>query len=289
MFSNFAAKEKDGGYLATSDALVDLHLHTTASDGRLTPQEVLQCAEEQGLEYIAITDHDTVEGYLEVAGLTGRKVKVIAGVEFSTDLPEHEVHILGYGIDANDRKLAAYFSLLREARQKRIMKMVEKLQDLGFFLEYEDVVKTAGDAVCIGRPHVARTLVEKGYFKLSEEAFISLIGKKKPAYVPHYKLTPQEVIALIKNAGGIPVLAHPGLVGCDAIVESLIEDGIAGMEVFHPRHSEEETKRYLAMAEAKGLIISGGSDFHAIEGRYPETIGAFKIKKSWLRHFPWPK
>ncbi len=275
--------------LATPDALVDLHLHTTASDGRLTPQEVLRCAEEQGLEYIAITDHDTLEGYLELCGMPGKKVKLIAGVEFSTDLPEHEVHILGYGIDATDRKLAAYFTLLREERQKRIMRMVEKLRELEFSLQYEDVVKTAGAAVCIGRPHVAQTMVEKGYFKMPEDVFTALIGKKKPAYVPHYKLTPQEVIALIKNAGGIPVLAHPGLVGSDAIVESLFEEGIAGLEVFHPQHSEAEIKRYLALAEAKGVIVSGGSDFHAIEGRYPETIGAFKIRKSWLQRFPWPQ
>ncbi len=267
--------------------LVDLHIHTTASDGRLSPRVVVDQAKKCGIGCIAITDHDTLAGYLSLERSGQSDVTIIPGIEFSTDLPKHEVHILGYGINSKDAELCRYIELLAESRRRRVAKMIAKLQKLSFEIEEVDVARCAGKAISLGRPHVAQALVDKGYFASSHEAFEAVLGKNKSAYVPHYKLTPQEVIALIKNSGGVPVLAHPGLVGCDTVVMQLIRDGIKGLEVYHPKHSRMESEHYLELAEQYGLIVSGGSDYHAIPGRYPETLGEFRIEKAWLRRFPW--
>ncbi len=259
---------------------VDLHIHTTASDGRLSPTGIITAAMEAGLSHIAITDHDTVDGLLELknSGVTvPSTLSVIAGIELSSDLPEWEVHILGYNIDIHNQKLQNQLQLLIAHRHERTQQMIHKLHDLGYFITYQQVVKLAEKATAIGRPHIGKALVEQGYFLTVSEAFTQLIGKNGPAYVPHYKLTPSQVIALITEANGIPVLAHPGLIKNDEIVMDMILFGIQGLEVYHPTHSEEEIKKYLTMANNHKLLITGGSDFHGISGRFPETLGVFTL------------
>lgn len=256
----------------------DLHVHTTASDGRLSPAEVIREAAQAGLSHIAITDHDTVDGILElgstplIAGLN-----LIPGIEFSTDLPYNEVHILGFNIDIANRELRRELKLIAQDRLERAERMVFKLTKLGYPVEYDRVLALAGDAAAVGRPHVAAALMERGYFGDMEEVFDTLLEKNKPAYVPHYKLTPQDTINLIKAAGGVPVLAHPGLVGDDAIVLESIKLGLQGMEVFHPKHNADQTAKYREMAEAHYLALTGGSDFHGIPGRFPERLGIFTV------------
>lgn len=259
----------------------DLHIHTTASDGRLSPNEILQQAIEVGLSYIAITDHDTVDGLLEIHKAmeknTINNISIIPGIEFNTDFPDSEVHILGYQIDVYNLELRRQLNLLVAHRHERIKQMIYKLNQLGYDIDYLRVVEIAKHATSLGRPHLAKALIEKGYFSTVTEVFTTLLNKNAPAYVPHYKLTPIQVITLIKKAGGIPVLAHPGLIGNDNIVLELINTGILGLEVFHPTHNEQQIQKYLNMVNEYQLFMTGGSDFHAVPTRFPERLGLFTI------------
>ncbi|WP_371371183.1 PHP domain-containing protein [Sporomusa aerivorans] len=261
--------------------IADLHIHSTASDGRLAPQEIISQAEQAGLSYIAITDHDTVNAHLELraAGLdsAASKMTLIPGIEFSTDLPKHEVHILGYFIDIDSRKLRDQLEVIANDRLRRSKLMVEKLNKLGYAIEYSRVLAIAGPAKSVGRPHVAKALLEKKYFATIGEVFEQVLSKNGPAYVPHYKLAPEQVIKIITQAGGAAILAHPGLIGDDRLVLELITAGIQGLEVYHPEHDQGMTNKYLTIAQKYNLKITGGSDFHAIPGRYPEKLGIFTI------------
>lgn len=257
----------------------DLHIHTTASDGWLTPQEIVDQAIQTGLKYIAITDHDTVEGIRIVhrAGLAGDLLTIIPGIEFSTDLPNHEVHILGYGIDINHSELQSTLETIIKGRHERINRIIVKLNNLGYSIDYDEVMNLAGVSVSVGRPLVARALVEKGYFTSVSDVFRKLLYKNGPAYVSHLRLKPAKIIQLIKKADGIPVLAHPGLVGNGRIINEIIATGICGLEVYHPKHSEEQTSEFLDLALRKRLLVTGGSDYHGIPSRFPDKLGVFTV------------
>jgi predicted metal-dependent phosphoesterase TrpH len=259
----------------------DLHIHTTASDGRLSPNKILQQAIEVGLSYIAITDHDTVDGLLEILEIIEKNfiddISIIPGIELSTEFPENEVHILGYQIDIYNLELRNQLNLLVTHRHERIKQMIYKLNQLGYAIDYLRVLEIAKQSTSIGRPHLAMALIEKGYFSNVSDVFTTLLNKSAPAYVPHYKLTPVQAITLIKKVGGIPVLAHPGLIGNDNIVLDLINTGILGLEVFHPTHNELQIQKYLDMTNQYQLLITGGSDFHAVPTRFPEKLGIFTI------------
>lgn len=259
----------------------DLHIHTTASDGRFTPAQIIKQAIEARLSYIAITDHDTVDGLLELGEarqfILPTDLVVIPGIELSTDLPESEVHILGYFIDIFNKELRRKLDILVADRHNRTKQIILKLNHLGYMITYDRVLELATKSTAIGRPHIAKALVEKSYFSSISEVFSTLLDKNGPAYVPHHKLTPGQVIELIKNAGGLPILAHPGLVGNDMIVIEMIDAGILGLEVYHPRHDEQQIEKYLAIATKHQLLITGGSDFHGIPGRFPEKLGVFTI------------
>ncbi|MBP2627688.1 MAG: hypothetical protein H6Q68_2399 [Firmicutes bacterium] len=258
----------------------DLHVHTTASDGRLSPASIIDQAIQAKLSYIAITDHDTVDGLLQLSTVQQSlpaSLFVIPGIELSTDLPENEVHILGYYIDIFNVELCHQLDLLIVHRHERAKQMIIKLNQLGYSITYLRVLELAGQVTSIGRPHIAKALVEKAYFPTIADVFTTLLDKNGPAYVPHYKLTPKQVIELIKIAGGVPVLAHPGLVGNDNIVLDIIDSGILGLEVYHPKHDEGQVEKYLNIANKYKLAITGGSDFHAIPARFPHQLGIFTI------------
>lgn len=258
----------------------DLHIHTDSSDGRLTPQEIINQAIQTGLTYIAITDHDTVEGVRRIyrAGLPGRDLlTVIPGIEFSTDLPDHEVHILGYGIDINHAELQSTLETIVKDRYARIQRITAKLNELGYGITYDEVMNSAGVSVAVGRPLVARVLVDKGYFTSVADVFNTLLYKNGPAYVPHLRLKPAKIIELIKKARGIPVLAHPGLVGSGQIIDEIIASGIGGLEVYHPKHSAAQTAEFLELALKKRLLVTGGSDYHGISSRFPDKLGVFTV------------
>jgi predicted metal-dependent phosphoesterase TrpH len=259
--------------------IADLHIHTTASDGRVSPREVLLQAQAAGLSHIAITDHDTVDGLLDIVP-EKNGVIIIPGIELNTDLPGHEVHILGYCIDINNTRLQNELRKMTLDRVERAKKIVAKLGLLGFPIEYQRVLDIAGDSKAIGRPHIAKALLEKRYFSNMDEVFSTLLETNGPAYVPHYKLSPTDALELIDEAGGISVVAHPGLIRNDEIVLSMMHAGVQGLEVYHPKHSKEQTNKYLSMAEQFSLLITGGSDFHGIPGRFPERLGQFVIPSS---------
>ncbi len=247
--------------------LIDLHVHTTASDGTMTPEEVVFHAARQGLKAVAITDHDTVDGVQEAMEAGSRAgIEVVPGVEISVDFPG-EMHILGYFIDPFNSQLQQGLAMLRQYRKERNPKMVEKLRDLGFDISVEEVAEAAGGNV-IGRPHIAAVMKQKGYVRDFDEAFELYLGAGKPAYVKKDKLTPREGIELVAAAGGIPVLAHPkylevnGRKGLQALVEELAGYGLRGIEAFYTFHTPEETEVYLDLAERNCLMVTGGTDFH---------------------------
>jgi 3',5'-nucleoside bisphosphate phosphatase len=258
----------------------DLHVHTNASDGRLSPQTVIDLALRANLSYVAITDHDTVAGLqtLRQAGQDQQStLTIIPGIEFSTDMPQREVHILAYYIDIDHPELQRQLAILKASRLERARKMIAKVIELGYAIDFGQVQSIAGQASTLGRPHIARALVEKNYFSSVATVFDLLLDKDMPAYIPHYKLSPNNIIHLIEQAGGISVLAHPGLIDDESTVHAMIQAGIRGLEVYHPKHDERQVENYLCMAKKYNLAVTGGSDFHANPGRFPETLGLFTV------------
>ncbi|HEX3015395.1 MAG TPA: PHP domain-containing protein [Desulfobacteria bacterium] len=240
----------------------DLHTHTTASDGTLTPDKQVQLARDIGLMAIGITDHDSLNGITEALAAGERYgVEVVPGVELSTDCQGREVHILGYYPEREAPELTGMLDKLREARRSRGKLIVDKLVSLGLQIELERVWEIAG-AGAIGRPHIAQALEEKGYVRSIKEAFERYIGSGAPAYVPRFKLSPEDAITLVTRARGIPVLAHPGLVDLDALIPDWVKAGLKGIEVFHTDHNQAQETRYARLAENLGLLVTGGSDYH---------------------------
>ena len=255
---------------------VDLHIHTLASDGRWTALQVYEAAVAAELKMIAITDHDTTRALEEAEAFAWPAgLQFVPGIEFSTDIPGHEVHILGYGMEWRRPFFQKELALLAQSRQNRAGEMVDKIRTLGYFLKLEDVAAQAGGG-SIGRPHVARALVAMGAFATVGEVFHALLHKNGPAYVPHRRLKYPEVIELIQAAGGVAVMAHPGLAGDDEVVKKVLAAGAEGLEVFHPMHTKQQYQEYLAWTQEAGILATGGSDFHAVPGRFPEKLGVFR-------------
>jgi len=248
--------------------LIDLHVHTTASDGTLTPAELVARAQEKGLQAVAVTDHDTVEGLTEaLAEAAKREFEVVPGVEISVDYRGGEMHILGYYIDPCSGPLLAGLEQLQEYRRERNPKVIRKLREVGLHITLEEVAEAAGGNV-IGRPHFAAVLVRKGYAANTQEAFEKYLGAGQPAYVKKEKLTPEEGIELIVRAGGLPVLAHPKYIRdhnpdrLSALLDKLKGAGLRGVEVYYTAHTPEETDLYLGLTRKHALLVTGGSDFH---------------------------
>jgi len=250
----------------------DLHIHSTTSDGRLTPAEVVKEAAERGLKFIALTDHDTVEGIApaEAAAKSFPGLKVIPGVEISTDIPDGEAHVLGYFIDYTSRELGAKLDRFRNSRLNRARGMVAKLDKLGINLDWQRVQQIAGSSV-MGRPHIAQAMLEKGYIDTFKQAFTDYIGRDGPAYVEREKVTPAEAVALITEARGLAVLAHPFTTGDpEAMTAELKSAGLTGLETYYDGYSDEEIEQLAAIAQKHNLITTGGSDFHGIDSS--ETV-----------------
>jgi predicted metal-dependent phosphoesterase TrpH len=247
-------------------SLVDLHLHSTASDGKHQPAELIVKAAGLGLKVISLTDHDSVEG-IAPAMMAAKDYPVLTfvpGVEISTDFPDGEAHILGYFIDYKNPEFQKELEKFRDSRTGRGRRMVEKLNGLGINIDWTRVQEIAGDGA-IGRPHVTQAMLEKGYIQTFEEAFDKYIGHGGPAYVAREKMTPQEAVQLILRAGGIPVLAHPFTVNDpEAMVKSLKKVGLKGVEAYYKDNTADATKATLKLAQKYGLIATGGTDYHGI-------------------------
>ena len=261
---------------------VDLHVHSTASDGKLSPSQIIARAAEIGLKVIALTDHDSVDGIIPAleASKAFPSLTFIPGVEISTDLADGEAHILGYFIDYASPELAKTLQKSRDSRSGRGKRMVEKLNALGVKIEWARVQQIAGDGA-IGRPHVAQAMMEKGYIKQFEEAFDKYIGHGGPAYVEREKMTPEEAVSMIVNARGLPVLAHPFTVkDPEAMVISLKKVGLIGLEVYYKDNTPRQTANALLLAKKYGLIPTGGTDFHGIGDGNEVRLGGTEVPMS---------
>lgn len=248
---------------------IDLHLHTTCSDGSLRPTEVLALAQKAGVTALAITDHDIVDGLPEAIDAGTRLgIEVLPGVEISSFDGKSELHILGYCLNWHDETLLKRLASLRASRHRRNPFIIERLQALGLELTYDEVRALAGTE-SVGRPHIARLLMEKGYVTSAKDAFDRYLAEGRPGYVARELPTPAEAIAWIRDAQGVAVLAHPTWVkesndGLPAFVRTLKNDGLDGIEVHYSTHTRQQTARFLELAKQFGLLITGGSDFHGL-------------------------
>jgi 3',5'-nucleoside bisphosphate phosphatase len=242
---------------------IDLHMHSTASDGVLSPTQVVQLAKERSLTTIALTDHDTTAGW-EEAMAVGRElgVEVLGGFEINSETDLGHIDFLVYGADANNVALQDFLLTIRDARVGRAKGMVKKLAELGMPLEWNRVLHFAGDAQSIARPHVARALVEVGYVASTQEAFDMYLNDRGPAYVHRLEVKPQEVIDTIHQAGGVIVLSSPEHSKTTPLTPALAEVGLDGIEVYYFDHTDEKKAELLELARQHNLIVTGGSDFH---------------------------
>lgn len=242
----------------------DMHIHSIASDGSWSAQQIIDAAIAKGLDGIAITDHDTVTG-IRAAIDYGKKCNfpVIPGIELSTKHDGRDVHVLGYWIDTDAIEADGRLRDLREAREQRCYKIVARLEMLGMKLDADSIIASAGNCDSIGRPHIAKAMVEAGYVGNIKEAFVKWIGQGMPAYVPRMKMTPYEAVSRIIEAKGAAVLAHPGVGVPDYLIGRLVKQGIIGIEAFHPEHNIAEEKKYLQLSHRLRIAATGGSDFHS--------------------------
>ena len=261
--------------------MIDLHLHTTASDGLLSPAALVARVRDADVSACAVTDHDTTDGLAEAADAArANGLRFLTGVEVTAVDAERDVHILGYGVDAGCTRLATFLADQRRHRVARIQRIIERLAGLGMSLAPALVHALLGgnegtskDGRSLGRPRVARLLVEAGYVGSVQEAFDVWLARDWPAFIPREGAPPRDVIAIIAAAGGVAALAHPGLTRRDDLIPALVENGMGALEVWHSEHDEATSARYLAMARAHGLLPVGGSDFHGDAAGRPHRLG----------------
>lgn len=276
--------------------LADLHVHTTASDGTDSPATVVARAAEIGLAALAVADHDTLEGIREAERAGARYgVEVLPAIELGTELGGREIHILGYLLDPDDPVLQEHLAFFRQSRRQRAVRMVEKLRHMGFGVTHNRVLEIAGGG-SVGRPHIARALVETGMVNSLGEAFEKYIGSGRPAYEPRIKYPPSEAVRLIRSSGGVAVFAHPGMAGCDALIPGLVEAGLQGLEVYHPGHDTATSEHYRRLCRQYNLLATGGSDYHGSSHREHKKLGAATVDyrvvqemKKFVRDLPQEK
>ncbi len=256
--------------------VADLHLHTNFSDGTYTPEELVMHAKRVGLSAMALTDHDTVEGCARLAAAAaGAGVEFVPGAELTAEVDGIELHLLAYFIDTNHVRLLSETARYQGVRQDRIREMVERLNKLGIPLRIETVLDLA-NCQSPGRPHLARALIQEGFCHTLDEAFERFLKKNRPAWVPKARVSAVDAIQLVHEAGGLAVMAHPGLNRTDEIIDVLVAGGLDGIECFHTRHSTSASERYLTMADRFDLAVTGGSDCHGMSKGKP-LIGTVKV------------
>ncbi|NTW27843.1 MAG: PHP domain-containing protein [Coriobacteriia bacterium] len=262
----------------------DLHTHTTASDGTLTPTQLVALAASKSVGILAVTDHDSVAGVAEAtAAACEYGIRIIPAVELSATDGILDIHLLAYFVDTADTGFLSFLSQLRDARQRRATTMLFTLQEAGYNIEVDDVLAIA-DGASIGRSHIGRALVAAGYAGNLSDAFGRLIGRGKPFYQPKDTKSPEDLVAQICTFGAIPVLAHPGITGADHLIESLVQVGLRGIEAYHSDHTPEQTLKYSQLADQMGLLVTGGSDYHGSETRHIE-LGGIPMPESILTRF----
>jgi 3',5'-nucleoside bisphosphate phosphatase len=243
--------------------VIDLHLHTTASDGRSAPDALVREAAAAGVHTLAVTDHDTVAGLAEATAAAHRAgLTIVPGIEVTAVDAGRDVHILGYFFDPAHPDLVSFLSDQRADRRRRIIEMLEKLADIGAPVELPALPAGEDSGRALGRPLLARALVEAGYARNVQDAFDQFLAHGRPAFVERRGASPAEVVALLARAGGVASVAHPGKQRLEATVRALAGDGLAAVEVFHPDHDGQDVERYLQIAKECDLLVTGGSDHH---------------------------
>ena len=269
---------------------IDLHVHTTASDGSLTPTQAVCEAARNGVYLLGIADHDCTDGVRE-AEQAGRSngITVIPAVELSVGSGPREIHVLGYYLEVEQAELQDALALLRDARDTRNDRIVQRLRELGAPIDLERVKEIGGDG-SVGRPHIAYALVEAGHVSSIGEAFGRFLARGKPGYVGRDRLSPAEASEVIIAAGGLPVLAHPAKIGPRAAIEEILDQGMRGVEVYHSDHNDVNSQMLLALAKERGLVVTGGTDSHGPLADRPLVIGNLDIPdwvgEQFLQHAP---
>jgi len=265
---------------------IDLHIHSTASDGKLSPADIVRKSAERGLTVIALADHDTVDG-IAPALVTAKafpQIKVIPCVEISTDVPNGEVHVLGYFVDYTDHKLKATLERMRHSRRERARGMVTKLGKLGIHIEWQRVQEIAGSG-SIGRPHIAQAMLEKSYIVSIKEAFTKYISRDGPAYVEREKMTPVEAVELLSRTNGLPVLAHPLTINDpETLIIKLKAAGLIGIEAHYDGYTVGEISKLVSLADRYGLTTTGGSDYHGLDDSTETMIGGADVPIESAEH-----
>lgn len=261
----------------------DLHIHSCYSDGTMTPEEIIDLAIEKGVKYISITDHDSIASQY-VTNRNWEDVRIIPGIELSTEFQDLEVHMLGYNLDIENEELKEVVNKLNKCRMNRIEEMLFQLKKHKINLELEDLEIDLESTV--GRSHVANAMVKKGYFDNYKSAFTTYLIKGKPAYIKGFKLDYKETLNLIHTCGGIPVLAHPGQIYRGMGIEKMVKDlkcyGLKGIEVYHPSHTKEQTNYFYNLATKYKLCITGGSDYHGNQSLHDTGLGSYGINELLL-------
>ena len=257
----------------------DLHSHTTVSDGVLSPEELVAMAVRRGVRVLAITDHDAIDAIEPARAAAPPGLEVIAGAELSCRVDGREAHILAYGFDPGDAALRDALARFAEQRRERAREMVERLRAKGVPIEFGDVAEASGHGT-IARPHVARALLSRGVVESIDEAFARFLGRGRPAYVEKPRLDPSEACELVRGAGGVAGLAHPGTFRRDDLIPLLVEAGLEALEVRHTQHSAAATRHYEAMARTHGLLPTGGSDYHGTPG-HDGRLGSPEVPEEW--------
>jgi predicted metal-dependent phosphoesterase TrpH len=265
---------------------IDLHSHTTCSDGRVAPRDLVRLAREAGVDVLAVTDHDTVEALPDCLDEGGRQgVRVVPGIEMSSRFEGQDVHVLGYGIDYRAPELLRRLAVLHEGRRARVGAICEKLRALGVDLQPAEVLAEAGGK-SVGRKHVARALLKKGLVKSLDDAFNRYLGQGSPANVPANDWTPAEAARFIRDFGGVPSLAHPGFLEDLSLAERILDSSpIRAIEVFHRYRSSTRHLRFLDLARRRQLRVTGGSDFHGDEHPNNGSLGSFTCPPEYWKEF----
>ncbi|HIW31561.1 MAG TPA: PHP domain-containing protein [Candidatus Paenibacillus intestinavium] len=261
--------------MAIRQATIDMHVHTTASDGIYSPTEMVAMAAQLGLAGVAITDHDTTAGVQEakVAALRHR-IKLLPGIEISTVVSGQDIHVLGYFTNNDDELWQKRLIQLGATRESRNEMLIAKLNELGIVITLQEVIEIAGDSHgSIGRPHFAQILINKGYVNSKQEAFDLYLGEYGKAFVQPLRIHPSDAYQWIKEAGGVSVLAHPGIYHNDLLVEQLLQAGVDGVEVNHSDHTPEQVQYYESLAKRYSLLATAGSDFHGIDEQGTQIHG----------------
>ncbi|MCU0651888.1 MAG: PHP domain-containing protein [Candidatus Omnitrophica bacterium] len=254
----------------------DLHLHTIFSDGTYTPEELVKASKKAGLSAISIADHDTVDAIIPSLKIAQKEdIEIIPGIELTAEHEGLEVHILGYCIDYTNKRLQEKLDFLGKNRRERIYKIVDKLAALDLKLDPEAVFEIASEGT-VGRLHIARAMVKERIVKSTAEAFSRYIGDKCPAYVCGFRFSPAEAIGLIKEMGGVAILAHPYLIRNDELILEFVKQGVAGLEVYYPEHTQSMINYYLGLAKKHNLLVTGGSDCHG-KAKPEVKIGMIKL------------